>query len=113
VAGIMVFNSGDWHVSSGGFRELTEGVCRHLASSQAATAVKGAFALASESQLYFIDVTDSFIDEMFVEFKRALDSYICEVTAVDLRPEDDLELHKGYLSRLKALQEKVNESLTR
>jgi hypothetical protein len=111
VAGIIEFKTGDWDISSGGFRATAAGIAKHLTSSQSASAVKEALTLAVESQLYYLDVAESFSKEMLMDLKNALDIYVQSESTVELNPRDDLELHKGYLERLNELQKKVSESL--
>jgi hypothetical protein len=111
MAGIVVFKSGDWDISSGGFRAMAMGVSQHLALNQAASAVRDSLALAVESQLYFLDVTDSFTGDMLREFKKALESHIAEASVMETRLLDNPELHKGYLSKLNELCGKIGETL--
>jgi hypothetical protein len=112
VAGIIVLKSGDWNISSGGFCAMATGVMRHLADNQAALAIKDALVLAVDSQLYFLDASDSFTEEMLREFKEALDLHLCDATAQDVQPLDNPDLHRGYLNRLHELQQMINQSLT-
>jgi hypothetical protein len=112
MAGIIVFQSGDWNVSSGGFRAMALGVLNYLTDSRQVTLeVKAALTLSVESQLYFLDVSDTFTKEMLLEFMKALDCHIKETNSYDVSRSDNPDLRTGYGSRRKEVKAMIEKSL--
>jgi len=104
MAGTIVLANGDWEVSGGGFRSMAEGVCRFLGDYEPEKQVKSELALAVDSALYFVDMTEGFSGEMLHSFAKAFALHLAEVQATERDNWPNPELYDGHLSRLVELQ---------
>ena len=111
MAGIIVFESGDWHISGSGFRAMASGLLNHLPDTSAAAALRGELRLAVDSQLYFIDTTGEFSIAMLAEFLQGANAYLRDLKSQGKAEFGDSELYDGHLGRIIELVSRLNRAI--
>jgi len=91
---------------------MAEGVSRYLGNSEAEMSVKEKLKSAVESMLYFLDISESFSDEMVNVFAKAVDSYLSEQLQINKHECADPDLFDGHIERISELQKLLKLELS-
>ena len=88
---------------------MVEGVCRFFGESEVEKQVQSELTLAVDSDLYFVDMAESFSKEMIQAFRTALSAHIAEVQTTESVNWPNPELYKGHLNLLIKLKRLIAE----